>query len=162
MLRVDQQTGEKNEKDYLVSSRMVNGHHCNIRYMRGIGWTINEVGKDKLSVKGTFVFVKNHQQLIHNEPSNLVLIKKKVSYYIGPRSTDYLVTFDYSYQSKEINDFQTRCASERSAGEKMSQSFSRTTLKSARASHADLNRTRNSGMSGSPLKSVDVSAISGS
>lgn len=78
----------------------MNGHHCNIVYDYGSGWTINEHGKEKLSTKGTFIYTKNYNQLMRNEPSSLIPISRYQEFRIGLRSSDYKISFDMRYQDK--------------------------------------------------------------
>ena len=67
---------------------------------------MNEHNKDKLSVKGTFVYLKNYKQLQNNEPSSLVPIANEQVFRIGLRSSDYSVKFTMKFQDAQTEDFE--------------------------------------------------------
>ena len=95
------QKRDNSKMDIQVASKNMNGYHCNIAYDIDHGWTINEQGKDKVSTKGTFIYVKNYKQLMSNEPSSSVPISNSQEFRIGLRNSDYNVLFQMRYQGDQ-------------------------------------------------------------
>ena len=108
------QKRQYNNMDVQIGSKNMNGHHCNILYDLDSGWMINETGKDKVSTKGTFVYIKNHKQFTAKQPSSLIPIAKKQEFKIGLRSGDYTISFDMRYQDKQLDDLNASMRSTKS------------------------------------------------
>ncbi len=64
--------GRSNRRDVEIKLKAVSADHCRIQYSRPQGWFIHELDKDRLSSNGTFVFMKNLQQMDDHEPSDLI------------------------------------------------------------------------------------------
>ena len=60
------------KREVQIKLKAVSADHCNINYDNPKGWFISESGKDKPSSNGTFVFMKNQQQMTDHEPSSLI------------------------------------------------------------------------------------------
>jgi pSer/pThr/pTyr-binding forkhead associated (FHA) protein len=64
--------GRSNRRDVELKLKAVSADHCKIEYTREKGWLIHELGKERLSSNGTFVFMKSHAQMEDHEPSDLI------------------------------------------------------------------------------------------
>jgi predicted component of type VI protein secretion system len=64
--------GRSMKRDIQIKLKAVSADHCAISYNTQKGWTITEKGKDRTSSNGTFIFMKNMQQMNDHVPSDLI------------------------------------------------------------------------------------------
>lgn len=64
--------GRSTKRSIQLKIKAISADHCSLNYSKENGWTIFEKGKSKISSNGTYVFMKNNDQINKREPSDLI------------------------------------------------------------------------------------------
>jgi predicted component of type VI protein secretion system len=70
--KTENSIGRSMKRDVQIKLKAVSADHCKVEYNPEKGWMLSEKGKDKPSSNGTYIFLKDFQQMKDHMPSGLV------------------------------------------------------------------------------------------